>query len=135
DFDVDDANGLRVEEFGEGPAGVVVRRALRIVGAPVLIVEQRIGNAAVRLIHADDIRTGRERARRRLIPPLTPFLPVLPFSPVLAIRTARARVLSVTPLLPIPPVCRRRRSGVRALSRHGDGERRGRARNLDALLL
>ena len=32
-------------------------------GRPVLVVEQRVGDAAVRLVHADDVAAGRERAR------------------------------------------------------------------------
>src|SRR5438045_6977267 len=36
------------ESLGEGPAGVVVGILLRIVRGPVLIVEQRVGDARVR---------------------------------------------------------------------------------------
>ncbi len=54
---------LHVAEFAEGPAGVVVDALLRIVGGPVLIVEQRIGDAAVGLIHAQNVAAGGERAR------------------------------------------------------------------------
>ena len=43
------------ESLGEGPAGVVVGILLRIVRGPVLIVEQRVGDARVRLVHADDV--------------------------------------------------------------------------------
>ena len=59
-FHVGDADSLDVEQLGKRPAGVVVRRLLRIVGAPILIVHQRIGDAAVRLIHANDERPGRK---------------------------------------------------------------------------
>jgi hypothetical protein len=83
---VEDARGLDVEQLRERPAGVVVRRLLRIVRAPVLIVEQRVRDAAVRLIHADDVGAGGEgaahrRGRRVPVPcilPLPPILPVLP---------------------------------------------------------
>ena len=51
-------------------------------GLQVLIVQQRIGDAAVRLIHADDVGAGGEGARRRRrassVLPLLPILPVLP---------------------------------------------------------
>ena len=39
-FHVGHADGLHVEQLGERPAGVVVRRPLRIVRAPVLVVHQ-----------------------------------------------------------------------------------------------
>jgi len=45
---------------GERPAGVVVGMFLRIVGRPELAVEQRVGNAGVGLIHANDDGDRRE---------------------------------------------------------------------------
>ena len=57
-------DGLRVEPFRERPARVVVRVLLRVVRAPVLVVEQRVRDARVRLVHSDDVRAGRERSRR-----------------------------------------------------------------------
>ncbi len=46
------AHHLHVEQMAERPAGVIVRMLLRIVGRPELMIEQRIGNARVGLIHA-----------------------------------------------------------------------------------
>ena len=77
------ADRRHVVQLGEGPAGVVVRRPLRIVRAPVLIVEQRIGDAAVRLIHADDVGAGGEGSRRRDSFLVLPFLPIPPVLPIL----------------------------------------------------
>src|SRR6266849_6215309 len=58
DFGVCDASDLHAEEFTEGPGGVVVRSGLRILGAPVLVVEQSVRGAGVGLIHANDIAAG-----------------------------------------------------------------------------
>src|SRR6266849_1257561 len=58
DFGVCDASDLHAEEFTEGPGGVVVGSGLRILGAPVLVVEQSVGGAGVGLIHANDIAAG-----------------------------------------------------------------------------
>src|SRR5208282_5320093 len=52
-------------QFAERPAGVVVRRFLRIVGTPVLMVEERIGDAGIGLVHADDVGSGRKFTRGR----------------------------------------------------------------------
>ena len=61
-----DASNLHAEEFAEGPAGIVIGSLLRIVGAPVLVVEQGVGDAGVRLIHADDVAGLRENGVRWL---------------------------------------------------------------------
>ena len=66
DRGVGDANGLDVEEMRERPAGVVIGMLLRIVRRPVLAVEQRIGDAGVGLVHADDDSCRRESASRGL---------------------------------------------------------------------
>ena len=66
-FQIDDSRRLHVVQLAKGPAGVVIRRLLRIVRAPVLIIEQRVGNAAVRLIHAHDVPAGRERSASRFL--------------------------------------------------------------------
>ena len=60
---VGDAHDLDVAQLAEGPAGVVVRIPLRIVWRPVLVVEQRVGDAAVGLVHAQDVAAGGERPR------------------------------------------------------------------------
>src|SRR6185369_9943150 len=54
-FDIGDALHFHVAKLAEGPAGVVVDALLGIVGGPVLIVEQGVGDAAVGLIHAHHI--------------------------------------------------------------------------------
>ena len=71
-LDIGDANRLDAEALRERPAGVVVRGFLRIVRGPILIIEQRVGDARVGLIHADDVAAGGEffgfhlhRPRRR----------------------------------------------------------------------
>src|SRR5437660_1494363 len=65
-FRVGDAKYFDVEELAEGPAGVVIRGFLRIVGTPVLVIEERVGDAGIGLIHADHYAAGGEFARRRL---------------------------------------------------------------------
>ncbi|NBS60061.1 MAG: hypothetical protein EBS65_24095 [Betaproteobacteria bacterium] len=65
DLAISNANGLHGETFREGPARVVVRGLLRILRAPVLIVEERVGNTRVRLIHADDVAPRWELTRFR----------------------------------------------------------------------
>ena len=65
DLGVRRAQRAHAEALGEGPAGVVVRILLRIVRAPVLVVEQGVGDARVGLIHADDVAAGGELARLR----------------------------------------------------------------------
>ena len=57
---------LHVAQLAQGPAGVVVNILLRIVRRPVLVIEQRIGDAAIRLIHAQNVTSRREGARFRL---------------------------------------------------------------------
>ena len=61
---VGDADRLHAEALGERPAGVVVRPRLRVVRRPVLVVEQRVGDARVGLVHPDDVAARRELARR-----------------------------------------------------------------------
>ena len=63
-FDVGHARHLDVAELAEGPPGVVVDALLRIVGRPVLVVEQRVGDAAVGLVHAHHVGAGGEGAGR-----------------------------------------------------------------------
>src|ERR1019366_6730680 len=60
---VGDARYLYVAELAEGPAGIVVDAFLRIVGGPVLVVEQGIGYAAIGLVHAQNVTGGGESAR------------------------------------------------------------------------
>ena len=57
---IGDADHLHIEEFAKGPAGIVVRRFLRIIGTPVLMVEQRVRHTRIGLIHTNDIAPGRE---------------------------------------------------------------------------
>ena len=105
---------------------------LRIVRAPVLVVHQRVGDAAVRLIHADDVRAGGEGAARRL----------RPLGGAFALLSCSRRALgppdrTCPPGPPAHPplvvvVCLARRS---SLAGHHHRERRRRARDLDALLL
>src|SRR5438876_4070237 len=66
------SHDLHVTEFAKGPAGIVIHALLRIARTPILIIEQRIGDAAVRLVHANDVAAGWEgallclgRSRRR----------------------------------------------------------------------
>src|ERR1044072_202009 len=56
---IDDAHYFDVREFAHGPGGVVVDVGLRIVRRPVLVIEQGIGDAAVGLVHADDVTARR----------------------------------------------------------------------------
>ena len=58
DFRIGDAHHLHVEKFAERPAGVVIGGFLRIVGAPILVIEQRVGDAGIGLVHADDVASG-----------------------------------------------------------------------------
>ena len=92
-------------------------------GRPVLIVEQRVGDAAVRLVHADDVGAGGEGARLRLgaVVPLACLRPgdrCCPSCP------------SPCPPRPCAVSSFVSRSRGSALARHRDGERRGRARDL-----
>ena len=57
---IGDADNFHIEEMSEGPAGVIVRMLLRVAGGPELAVEQRIGDAGVGLIHANDDAAGGE---------------------------------------------------------------------------
>ena len=65
DLAVDDAQRFDIEQLAEAPAGVVVRMGLRIVRAPVLAVEKRVGDPAVRLVHAHDVAACRKEAHGR----------------------------------------------------------------------
>ena len=68
---VDDAEGLDVEELGEAPAGVVVGVLLRVVGCPVLLVEESVGGAGVGLVETDDVAPGGEGFFFRLVVPVS----------------------------------------------------------------
>ena len=126
---ISDAHDLDVEQLAERPAGVVVRIALRIVRRPVLIVEQRVGDAAVRLVHADEIRAGGEGPRLGLRLLGVGTLTVLRWM-LLAIRRRRVRAA----LAVARRVVRHLTVGA-LLSRNRDCERRGRARDFTALQL
>src|SRR5258708_23867259 len=52
-----------VEEFAESPASVVVGSFLRVVRTPILMIEERVGDAGVGLVHADDEAAGGKFAR------------------------------------------------------------------------
>ena len=65
DLALDDAQRFDIEQFAEAPAGVVVRMGLGIVRAPVLAVEERVGDPAVRLVHAHDEAACRREAHGR----------------------------------------------------------------------
>ena len=54
------AHDLHVAELAKGPCGVIVRTALRIVRAPVLVVEKHVRDPAVGLVHANQIRACRK---------------------------------------------------------------------------
>src|SRR5271169_3339239 len=63
DLRVGDASDLYAVEFAEGPGGVVVGSPLWIFGAPVLVVEKRVGDAGIGLVHANDKAPGGKVAR------------------------------------------------------------------------
>src|SRR5207244_9848817 len=52
---ISDSYDLHVAQLAECPAGVVVNVLLRIARAPILIIEQNICYATVRLVHAYDV--------------------------------------------------------------------------------
>src|SRR2546423_57501 len=54
-FCIGNARDLHAEELSKGPAGVVIWSFLGIVGTPILIIEESVGNARVGLIHAHDV--------------------------------------------------------------------------------
>ena len=95
---IEHANGLHAEGLGKRPARIVVGIRLRIVRRPVLVVEQRVRDAGVRLIHPDDVAArgklawfGARRCRRRW-PPRPPALSApVPPPPGRRRRTSRAR--------------------------------------------
>src|ERR1700733_9128416 len=60
---VEDACSVDTKEGAERPAGVIVRTLLRILRRPELTIEQRVGDARVGLVHADDVTPSRERTR------------------------------------------------------------------------
>ncbi len=60
---VEHAHHLHIERIAHRPAGIVVGFFLRVLRRPVLAIEQRIGDARIRLVHAHDIATGSKRAR------------------------------------------------------------------------
>ena len=64
-LDVGDADRLDGKALRKGPAGVVVGARLRLVRRPVLVIEQRVGDPGVRLIHPHDVAAGGEFAGRR----------------------------------------------------------------------
>jgi len=55
---IGDPSNLYAKKFAECPARVVVRSFLWIIRAPVLMIEQGIGDARVRLVHADNVAAG-----------------------------------------------------------------------------
>src|SRR5688572_30373335 len=57
---VGDAHNFNIPEFTHGPCGVIVNVRLWIVWRPILMIEQSIADAAVRLVHADDVAAGWE---------------------------------------------------------------------------
>src|SRR5581483_3362453 len=59
-FDIGHALDANVAAFPKCPACIIVNLLLRIVGAPVLIIEQFVGYATVWLIHSNDVTAGRE---------------------------------------------------------------------------
>ena len=67
DCRIDDPDNFQVEEVSEGPSGVVVGMFLRIAGSPELAIEQGIGDAGIRLIHADHDAAGGEGLLLRLV--------------------------------------------------------------------
>src|SRR5215469_5396408 len=60
DFGICDTKDFHVEKFAEGPASVIVGSFLRIVRRPKLIVEERVGDAGVGLVHTNDVAAGGE---------------------------------------------------------------------------
>src|SRR5439155_20835492 len=57
-FGVSHTHDFDVTQFTHGPRGIVIDRTLWIAGRPILIIEQRVGDPAVRLIHPDDVSAG-----------------------------------------------------------------------------
>src|SRR5439155_10786670 len=64
DLRVNYTNSRNIRELAHGPGGIVVNLSLRVVGRPILIIQERVGDAAVGLVHANDITAGGKRARR-----------------------------------------------------------------------
>ena len=62
-LDVGNAHNLDVAELAECPTRVVIHALLRIARTPVLIIKQRIGDAAVWLVHAHNVAACRKSAR------------------------------------------------------------------------
>ena len=65
-FHIRDSHHLNITKLPERPTRIVVDCFLRIVRAPILIVEKHIRDPAVRLIHSDDVAARRELSRLRL---------------------------------------------------------------------
>ena len=58
DLHICDADNLHIAWFSHCPRRIIVDISLRIVGRPVLIINQRVGYATARLVHAHDVRAG-----------------------------------------------------------------------------
>src|SRR5439155_10146745 len=112
---VRDARYLYVAELAESPTGIVVDALLRIAGGPVLVIQQRIGDAAVGLIHADHVAPGRKGARLGL------RLLVRLLRSIFAGRVARAAASTT--------------AAARLFARHHDSEGLAGARDFATLIL
>ena len=113
-FDVGHADGLHAE----APRGTSSR--CRRTGAPAdrsapryLIVEQRVGDARVRLIHADDVAAGRELARASAAAARAAWPAPAPRRR----RVAACHRRRVAATAPLPPRRRRDRRRVRRRAR------------------
>ena len=122
DHGIYDTRCLHGERFRERPPRVVVRVFLRIVRAPVLIVENCVGDSRVRLVHPNDVRACRELALLRCWRARRIW------------RSASAWCSTAgCSVAPAPSTTARRCS--RATDRHRHRELGGGARNLHRLLL
>ena len=63
--DVSDAHGFHAAKCAKSPASVIVGAG--IAWAVILRVENHVGEAAVRLVHADDVAAGRDNRFRGLL--------------------------------------------------------------------
>src|SRR5260370_1618484 len=75
DFRVSHARYLHTVEFAKRPSGIVVGSLLRILWAPVLMIQKSVRDARVRLVHANHVAARRKRLARWLR--LLVFLPFL----------------------------------------------------------
>ena len=116
-FGVRHARHHHVAQLAEGPAGIVVDILLRIVRRPVLVIEQCVRDAAIGLIHAQNVTAHREGARLRFRLRLGFWIGLV----VAAFFRGVALILTAL--------------GWRLLGRHHHGERRAGAGDLAALFL